>query len=173
MSRARNSIHDKFNNPMRVALRATVGGRNVRLRLLFAPRFICSTFPHGGDSAKYLGSMSPALPQPFTPGDYGARVTSLVGTHGVHVDVRLASGTPGVRGPGTPRQALVRNDGSFLLVFSDSRFDDDTVAMFGQMVGSATGGAPRSAADLKPLADAVVATFNPDISAAVAEQVIA
>ncbi len=172
MSRARSSIDDKFNDPMRVALRAKVGTRNVRLRLLFAPRFISSTFPHGGDSAKYLGGLDPPLPQPFTAGGLTTQVTSLIGTHGVHVNVRLAAGSPGVVGPGTPRQALVRNDGSFLLIFSDSRFDDDTVAMFGQMVGSASGGAPRSAADFKPLADALVATFNPDISAAVPEPVV-
>jgi hypothetical protein len=149
-----------------------VGTRNVRLRLLFAPRFICSTFPQGGDSAAYLGGLFPVLPQPFTAGGYAAQVASSIGTEGVHVNVRLAPGSPSVVGPGTPRQALVRNDGSFLLIFSDSRFDDDTVAMFGQMVGSASGGAPRTAADLKPLADALVAACNPDISSAVPEQVI-
>lgn len=96
----------------------------------------------------------------------------MIGSEGVHVNVRLAPGTAGVS-PGTPRQALVRNDGSFLLIFSDSRFDDDTVAMFGQMVGSASGGAPRTAADLAPLANALVAAFNLNISSAVPEQVIA
>ncbi len=173
MERARNAIHAKFNNPMRVAFRATVGTRQVRLRLLFAPRFICSTFPEKGDTGKYLGGMSPALPRPFQAHDYTGRVQSLIAKHGVHVSVRLADGSPGVTGTGTTaRHALVRNDGSFLLIFTDSRFDDDTVAMFGQMVGSLSNGAPRSAADLKPLADALVAAFGPDISTAVPEQVV-
>ena len=41
--------------------------------------------------------------------------------------------------------------------------------MFGQMVGSASGVAPRTVLDLKPLADVLVASFNPDISSAVPE----
>ncbi len=170
MSRAYWAIQQRFNDPRHFAVRAKVGTRNVRLRLLFAPRFICSTFPHGGDSATYLASMDPALPQPFTAGDYTARVTSLIGSDGVHVNVRLADGAPGVHA-GTPRQALVRNDGSFLLIFTESHFDDDTVSMFGQMVGSASGGAPRTGADFKPLADALVTSFNPDISSAVPEAI--
>lgn len=167
MNRANATIRNRFNDTLRVALRAKVGGRDVRLRLFFAPRFTCSTFPQGGDSAKYLATIQyPALPTPFTAADYTSRVTSDIGTYGVHVNVRLAAGAPGSVTAGTPRQAVVRNDGSAANVTTNPQFDDTTTAMFGRLVGSVTGGAPHSPADFKPLADVVMATF-PEITAAV------
>jgi hypothetical protein len=132
-SRAHAAIQDAFNVKRKVALRGTVGGKAVRLRVLFAPRFICRTFPTGGDSAKYLGSLSPKLP---TLAAYNAKVNTQLATAGVHVDIQITKdGTPGVTAGGVPRQGIVRQDGTVLLIFTSAKFDDDVLRMFSQLVG--------------------------------------
>jgi hypothetical protein len=60
----------------------------------------------------------------------------LIKQVGVHVNVRIGEGMPGVSGTSVPREALVRDDKTILLIFTNSRFDDDVAAMFGQMVGA-------------------------------------
>jgi len=136
MDRAMTSIRSTFNRKAALAIRARLGGKAVRLRVLFAPRLVCSTFPQGDGAAKYLGSIGdPPLPTPFKKEDYEKHTADVIGKSGVHVNVRIGEGTPGVSGASVPREGLVRDDKTILLIFTNSRFDDDAAAMFGQMVG--------------------------------------
>jgi hypothetical protein len=134
ITRAFRTIHRRFNETKPLHLNATLHGKTGRVRIIFAPRFVCSTFPTGDGADTYLGSLFPALPKPFQKGDYEKRAEDLVTKHGVHFRVRLAGGTPGVLDHASPRHALIRADRSFL-IFSDSRFDDDLIGTFNQMAG--------------------------------------
>ena len=134
ITRAFRTIHRRFNETKPLHLNATLHGKTGRVRVIFAPRFVCSTFPTGDGADTYLGSLFPALPKPFQKGDYEKRAEDLVTKHGVHFRVRLAGGTPGVLDHASPRHALIRADRSFL-IFSDSRFDDDLIGTFNQMAG--------------------------------------
>jgi hypothetical protein len=133
MSRAHAAIQSNFNADRKLALRGTADGKAVRLRVLFAPRFICQTFPTGTDSAKYLAGLDPPLP---TAAAYTAQIGVRLANPGVHADIRVVKdGTPGVTAGAAPRAAVVRQDSKVLLVFPGVDFDDDVVRVFSQLVG--------------------------------------
>jgi hypothetical protein len=138
MLRASRGIHKKFNKNKPLFMNATLHARTGRVRIIFMPRFVCSTFPNPkGDGAHdYLeGIDDPPLPTPFTKDDYEHRANDSAKTLGVHFNVRLAPGSPGVLDTAKPNNALVRADASFL-IFSNNRFDDDMFGTFNQMVGA-------------------------------------
>ena len=85
---------------------------------------------------------------------YQERVAATINKFGVHLHVSMEDGKPGVRVISGKHQAVVREDGGFLSLFGSSRFDDDVVASFRQMVGMSAEGA-FSSADLKPLLSAL------------------
>lgn len=162
LGRASSAISGAFNTTP-LALQGVVGGKSVRLRVKFAPRFVCSTFPTGDGSEAHLDGLG--LPKPHQAADYAALVTRTISTNQVHVHVTVGGATAGLSG-GTPRQGRVRLDGKTLLIFTDPRFDDDAVSLFAQLLGMA--GPPKTALDFAPLLAALapevtasVATFNP------------
>ena len=135
-SRAHKIIDDNFNFNNRLAVQGRVGGKKVRLRVLFSPRFLCRTFPTK-NATKFLKSIDFPPLNPINKQQYDARITTLVATHRTHAEVVVSGGggTPGVTPGGSPRNALVRQDGTILLIFTNSRFDDDVHRVFAQLVG--------------------------------------
>src|SRR5439155_22347163 len=120
----------------RLAIRGRIGSKKVRLRVLFSPRFLCRTFPTA-NAIKFLQSIDLPKLSPINKQQYDARITALVNTHRRHAEVVVTGGggTPGVTPGGKPRNAFVRQDGTILLIFTNSRFDDDVHRVFAQLVG--------------------------------------
>jgi hypothetical protein len=171
MDRANDAIIGGFNTSRPLAVRAklsaTLGGKNVRLRVLFAPRYVCSTFPSGDGADRYLGQLSPALTKPFKAADYQKLATDTITEHGIHVRVRLAGGTAGVTAGAAGRTALVRDDGSsFFGLISKPHFDDDVKLIFGQLVGC-----PAKRTGTVADFAALVAALSPELTAVVPELV--
>jgi hypothetical protein len=162
-ARANRVIHRSFNVNRRLIVRGTFSGSPVRLRVLFAPRFLCRTFPGGTGSAQYLANdlRPPLTTQPA----YNTEVTRLETVRdGIHAVVRLTTGgTPGVSSAASPRPALVREDGTTLIIFPDPNFEDDLIRVFSQLVGLANEDV-KSANDFRPLVtglpNLVVATLE-------------
>lgn len=157
LARATEVIRTRFNDERKLVARGKLGTSNVRLRVLFSPRYVLRTFPHGGDTQKYLDSIdNPPLAKKDAT-SYNARVQTSETRFGIHAVVTVAAdGTPGVVAnpvPG-PRSAVVRQDGSFLLIFTRPHFTDDVLRVFGQLVGLADGQIHR-ADDFKPLLDSL------------------
>jgi hypothetical protein len=139
LGRARNKIEGTFNldRRRRLVFRGLHGTTPVRLRVLFAPRFVCRTFPTGKEACdKFLASILPSIVDTANPGNtrtnYQNRVVQRVAGHGIHVDINVdANGAPGVSGADLPRRAVVRPDRHLL----SWRFDDDTLLVFSQLIG--------------------------------------
>ncbi|HET9930413.1 MAG TPA: hypothetical protein VFQ35_06995, partial [Polyangiaceae bacterium] len=168
MGRASAAISGAFNTTP-LALQGVVGGKSVRLRVKFAPRFVGSTFPTGSGADKYLASIGLSKPATATtpavvatPATYAALVSSNISTHGVHANVTVGNFASPSLTAGTPRAAQVRLDGSILGIFTNPRFDGDVVNVFAQLLGMA--GAPKKALDFAPL----LAALTPEVTAAVA-----
>jgi hypothetical protein len=134
--RAKNKIEATFNKDTsrRLVFRGLHGATPVRLRVLFAPRFVCRTLPTDGkDCDEFLHSIDvPPITPPIHAQSYRNRVNSSLSAHGIHADIDVdANGTPGVAAGGLPRSAVIRPDKHFL----SWRFDDETLLVFSQLIG--------------------------------------
>jgi hypothetical protein len=149
LERTNTVVQEMLNRQRRLCVRGVFQGAPVRLRVVFAPRFICETFPTDGAGADYLKTRDPELP---TPEKYDEHVTKVIDENPVHAKVRVINGgtSSGVLNTSEPRDVLIRRDSRFLFIATDSRYDDDSLKMFTQLLGlpSAT---ITSAATFTPL----------------------
>lgn len=158
LSRANDTIDDAFNRSHKLVFRGAFASRPVRLRVLFAPRFLSRTFPTGGkDATSYLEGIDyPKITPPIDESNHRKRVEACATAHGLHAEIEVVDkGTPGVTTTGSsPRNGIVRRDGSFLLIFNDPHFDDDVLRVFGQLVGLPDGSLANPLA-FQPLVTAI------------------
>jgi hypothetical protein len=109
-------------------------GSPVRLRVLFAPRFVCRTFPTGSNAQKFLDSVDlPKIGPPINQTTYRARVHFSEDKCGVHAEIDVTkTGMSGVSGPTVPRRAVVHPTPWYSLI---STFDREVVKTFSQLIG--------------------------------------
>jgi hypothetical protein len=140
IERAASAIASAFNVHRKLVVTGLFDGKPVRLRVLFAPRFLCRTFPTGWHSEEYLSTdiKYPELPRPDRP-SYAARIDDLVSAHRIHADITVDDALPSGLRPGHPRQGAVR-DGVLLHFFTSRGFDEDVLQVFSQLIGLPTPG---------------------------------
>lgn len=137
--RVQSGIESQFNSQAgrRLVFRGTFDGKPARLRVLFAPRFVCRTFPTGDGADKYLDSIGlPPVTKPYNEANYHTCVQANISQWGIHGDIEIvrSGGAFGVSAD-TPRRATVRRDPHWLLIFSDNHFDEDVLRLFRLLIG--------------------------------------
>ncbi len=137
LTRANEAIHQTFNldSDRKLVFRGLFDGASVRLRVLFAPRFVCRTFPTGSNAQAFLDAVDwPKIGPPVNQATYATRVRFGEDKCGVHAEINVAkSGPIGVSNT-LPRRAIVHPTPWYSLI---STFDRDVVRTFSQLVGLA------------------------------------
>jgi hypothetical protein len=122
-----DTIKRIFNNERRLLARGVYGGRQVRARILFTPRFISRTFPTGTSTNRtnYLNDLPG---KPTTAAAYTTAVNNLITESPVHAEVTAVE-DPDHHGitnsTANPRRANLDTDD----------LEDEAVEIFGKLIG--------------------------------------